>query len=107
MTLIVAKSEYIYSANYVYSNLKDYMDIYEKEAYIINYLKCALVRNEDIGDFYINDCYVDVNKNSDGYDLYFDSYVMSIEVYDKQIIDVVINKDQLLKIVLIVNMLQY
>ena len=92
MSLIVAKSEYIYSANSVYSSLREYVGIYKKEAYIINYLKCALLRNEDIGDFYFDDCYVDVNKNSDGYDLYFDNYVMNIEVYDKQIIGADIKK---------------
>lgn len=87
MSVIAAKSEYIYSANSAYSNLQEYEEIFEKEASVISYLKCALLRNDDIDDFYVNGIGVNVYETSSGYELYFDSYVMDVDVYDKQIID--------------------
>ena len=87
ITVILAKSDYLYTGNSVYSNLREAEDIFEKEAYILHYTKCALLRNETLDDFYTNGIYVNVYENTNGYDLYFDDYRLRIEVYEKQIVD--------------------
>ena len=87
MSLIAAKSDYIYSANTAFSNLQECEEIFELEANVISYFKCMLLRNDEIDDFYINGIYVSVYETPDGYELYFDSYEMNIDVYDKQIIN--------------------
>lgn len=80
------KSDYIISANRVYENLKEFEDIYEKEAQVISYAKYTLLRNEELDDFIVNGIYVSVYDMADGYELCFDGYFIDIDVYDKQII---------------------
>lgn len=87
MSVIAAKSDYIYSANTIYSNLRKNEETFAKEAYVLSYVKCALLRNEELDDFYINGISVAVSNISGGYNLRFSSYSMDIEVSDKQIID--------------------
>ena len=74
-----------------YINLQENEELFAKEARIINYMKCALLRNEGIESFYVDGIYVDVYESSNGYYLYFDNYEMNIEIYDKQIIGFKIN----------------
>ena len=87
MSVVVAKSDYIFKANTVYDNLLEFEDTFALQAQVIDYAKCALIRNEDLTDYYVYGTYVSVYKNTNGYDLYFDDYHISLEVYDKQIID--------------------
>ena len=87
MTLIAAKSDYLYKANEVYYNLKEYENTFASEAKAISYAKCILLRNEELEDFYIDGLYVSVYQTSKGYELLFNGYVTEIEVYDKQIVD--------------------
>lgn len=84
--IIAAKSDYISKANEAYYNLRQYEEIFYKEAQIIDYVKCELLRNEDIDDFYIDGCMVSVNNTVNGYNLFFEDYKMNIEVYEKQIV---------------------
>lgn len=84
--IITAKSDYIVKANEVYYNLIQYEELFNMEAKIIDYAKCALLRNETLDDFYIDNCLVEVFDYGDEYILYFDNYKMAIEVYNKQII---------------------
>ena len=87
MSVIIAKNEYIICANKAYANLKEYEDILEKEISVISYVKCCLLRNETLQDFYINGIAVTVYGDNDSYDLYFDDYRLKIDVYDKQIVN--------------------
>lgn len=87
MTVILAKSDYLKTANDVYYNLQENEKIFESEAIVLNYIKCMIIRNEEIDDFYVDGIYVNVYENSNGYELYFEDYVMNIDVYDKQIIN--------------------
>lgn len=87
LTLILAKSDYIESANTVLFNLNEYEDSFEKLAYVLNYAKCKLIRNEELGDFYVNGIYVSCFSKGNTYDLYYDDFKLTIEVYDHQIID--------------------
>ena len=86
MSLIAAKADYIYKANEVYNRLNNFESLYEVEANVLTYAKCAIVQENELVDFVIDGIYVSVYNNSKGYDLYFLNYLMKIEVYDKQII---------------------
>lgn len=92
LTLILAKSDYIDSANTVLFNLNEYEDSFEMLASVLNYAKCTLIRNEELEDFYINGIYVSCYNKGDGYDLLYDDYKLTIEVYDNQIIDYDLNR---------------
>lgn len=85
--MIIAKSDYIYKADLVYENLKEYEDVFRMEAIVIDRVKCMLVRNEELDDFSIQGIYVSVYHQENGYDLYFGAYHMKLVVYEKQIID--------------------
>ena len=86
MAIIAAKSDYIYKANLIYANLIKHEEVFEIEAQIISHVKCSLLRNEKLDDFYISGIEVDVYQTSNGYELYFDNYHIDIQVYDKQIV---------------------
>ena len=68
-------------------NLIKHEEIFDIEVQIMSYVKCALLRNEELDDFYINGNTVSVYHTSNGYELYFDDYKIDVDVYDKQIID--------------------
>ena len=90
MSLIAMKSEYISSANKVYANLEEVERIFEKEAYVLSYAKCVILRKEELNDFYTNGISVTVFKTSNGYELCFDGNTIELEIYDNQIINYVI-----------------
>ena len=92
LSVIAAKSDYLYKANEVFYNLQEYEDTFNYEAQILSYVKCILLRNEELDDFDINGIYVSVYDTSSGYELLFDTYTMEIEVYDKQIVDFSISR---------------
>jgi len=79
-------------ADIVYQNLKEYEEIFESEALVINHLKCLLLREEDIDDFNVNGINVSVYNSSDGYQLFFENYVMEVSVYEKQIVSFSVKK---------------
>lgn len=87
MSLIALKSDYIYYANNIYTNLREFEDIFEQEAQVISYAKYTLLRNEELDDFNINGIYVYVYQTSNGYELCFNGYSLDIDIYNKQIID--------------------
>lgn len=92
LSLITAKSDYIYKANMAYENLNEASELFRQEAYVMNRFKCMLAREEDIDDFVVNGIYVNVYQNNNGYDLYFDSYHINTVVYDKQIVSFEVNR---------------
>lgn len=92
LSVIAAKSDYLYKANEVYYNLHEYEDTFNYEVQILSYVKCMLLKSEELSDFDIDGTYVTVYETSSGYELLFDEYTMDIEVYDKQIIDFSISK---------------
>lgn len=80
------KNDYIIAGNEVYSNLKEYETVLAREAHILDYVKCVLLREETLEDFYTYGTYVFVYEVTNGYTLYFDDYRLDIEVYEKQIV---------------------
>lgn len=88
MSIVALKSDYIISANKAYANLEESESLFEEEVYVLSYIKCALLREEEIDDYYINGIYVSVYDTNNGYELCFNGYKLDIEIYDKQIIDI-------------------
>ena len=86
MSLIAAKSDYIFKADQVYRNLRDFEETFESEAQVINFAKCVLIRNEELQDFNVNGISVSVYEDHDGYELHYLDYVMDLSVYEDQII---------------------
>lgn len=70
-----------------YTNLQEAEEIFALQAQVIDYAKCVLMRNDVLEDYYVFGTYVSVYKNTNGYDLYFDDYHLSLDIYGKQIID--------------------
>ena len=75
------------AADNVYMNLKENEEIFAKEAAVITYVKCVLMRNEALDDFTVNGIRVAVYGGGDIYELYFADYRMEIYVHEKQIVD--------------------
>ena len=87
MAIVAVKSDYIVKANEVYCNLREAEETFAKEAAVIGYTKCILARNEELHSFEIGGIAVDVYETHNGYDLYFEGYVLTLIVYERQIID--------------------
>ena len=87
MSLIAAKADYIYKADTIYKELEEFEELFEAEAHVLTYAKCALMKEDGLDDFTVSGIYVSVYNSSNGYDLYFLDYLMEIDVYDKQIVN--------------------
>lgn len=92
MSLIALKSDYVYKANNVYINLKEYEDIFRLQAQVLTYAKCYLIQNDGLNDFIVDGIHVDVYGDNNHYELYFDDYYMKIDVYERLIIDYSISR---------------
>ena len=58
----------------------------KEEVYLNKSSESNYLRNDNIDDFYIDDCLVSVYHIAGGYNLFFDDYKMNIEIYEKQIV---------------------
>ena len=81
------KSEYILAADNVYMNLRENEEAFAKEAAVLSYAKCILMRNEPLEDFSVNGTPVRVYGDNGIYELYYGGYRLEIYVYEKQIVD--------------------
>lgn len=91
-TIIALKSDYIYTANTVFHNLKDAKEIFELETTVISYAKCRLINSHYLEDFETDGHEVSVFDNNEGYDLYVDGYQIRLRVYEGQIISFVTSR---------------
>ena len=87
MSIMAAKIDHLNKANEVYLNLKESENVFEKEARVITKAKCILLKEQGLTDFSAGNMDVRVYRNGDGYELYFDGYVLVLAVYEKQIVD--------------------
>lgn len=87
ITLILAKSDYIYTANSVYINLDESDTNFADRVKVISYFKTILLLNEEILDFSIDGIYVDVEEYDGGYYLSFNNELLNISVIDRVIVD--------------------
>ena len=87
MSIMAAKIDHLNKANEVYLNLKEFENVFEKEERVITKAKCILLKEQELTEFSAGNMYVRVYRNRDGYELYFDGYVLVLAVYEKQIVD--------------------
>lgn len=85
--MILAKSDYIYSANRVYINLNDTDFDYACRVKVISYVKTCLLLNEELESFNIDGVLVDVDEYDGGYYLCFNNDILDIKVENKIIVD--------------------
>lgn len=78
-------NEYIINANNIFISLKDNIDNFEKEAIIIDELKCHLINFRNLDDFSYPGC--DVYDTSVGYEIHYEGLMLSIEVEDGMIVN--------------------
>ena len=83
----MAKADYLFTANNVYLNLKDYEQNYEKKCVVVSYVKCHLLQYESLEDFSIYGINVYVEENSKGYRIRFDDNTLDIVLNEYEIID--------------------
>lgn len=76
-------NEYIINANNICISLKDNIDNFEKEAIIIDELKCHLINFHDLDDFSYPGC--DIYDTSVGYEINYDGLTLYIEVEEGMI----------------------
>ena len=87
MSIIAAKTDYLNKSNEVYLNLQEFETTFEKEAKVITKAKCLLLKEGELNDFQVDRIAVRVYRNTEGYELYFDDYLLILTVYERQIID--------------------
>ena len=80
-------NDYIYKSTYVFSNIKDSIDVFNYEAGVIEFAKCVLINKQELEDFSVNGYYVDVLKSGDTYYLNSDMGTLRLETYDGLILD--------------------
>ena len=87
MSIVTAKIDYLNKANEVYLNLREFESVFEKEAQVISEAKCILAKEQELYDFQAGRIDVRVYRNSRGYELYFDEYVLTLTVHENEIVD--------------------
>ena len=85
MNLITLMNEYIITANNIYIDLRDNLEIFQKEAVIIDEAKCYLVNYANLDDFEYDGAYA--YETSDGYAIVYDELLIDLKTSDKQIVD--------------------
>ena len=93
MSIVILKSEYIYTANTVYNNLLSAQDTFALEVSVISYAKCALLNEKEFKSFNVDGYHVSIYETNDGYNLYVQDYCINIVVYERQIISYSICRD--------------
>ena len=86
-SLIAAKADYIIKADRVYRNLQEAQDAFEAEALVLDVFKCMLARGEEIDDFTASGIRVYVFYSTEGYELYYLDFHMSVSVFENRIAD--------------------
>lgn len=92
MSLIALKSDHIIKADQVYYDLERFGELFAHEALVIDRAKCLLLQEGDLENYMAKGIYVSVDRNSDGFDLHYDSYVIHLSVYERQIINFYVQK---------------
>ena len=87
VSIVTAKADYIRKANEVYLNLRSFEEVFAAEAKVISRAKCLLLREGSLSDFQAGGIFVRTCQSVEGYDLYFENFVLSIVIRERQIID--------------------
>ncbi len=86
------KADYIIKADQVYKNLTEDEECFCYEAAVIDTFKCMLARREEAEDFYAAGIRVSVYPASEGYELYYLDYKLSLSIYEDRIVDFLLQR---------------
>lgn len=82
---MMAKTTYIINANNIYIDLLNNVQEFQKEAEIIDDLKCYLINFNNLDEYYYPG--VDINEISSGYEIIYDDRDLLIEVKEGMIVN--------------------
>lgn len=85
ITIILAVSDYLISANNIYYDIKNSLEYFKDEAIIIDEAKCHLINYKNLDDFSYNGAYA--YETGSGYNLVYKGVVYSLEVDEGIILD--------------------
>lgn len=80
-------NDYIYKSVEVFNNINESYDDFCVEARVIEYVKCCLINNQELDDFYVDSVYVSADKNGDDLYLDYDDVCLKVETVDNLIYD--------------------
>ena len=80
-------TNYLITANSVYSELNDFYDDFSIEALMVQKAKCVLNCDDELSDFYIDEGFVSVSNYGDEYYLDCNGIALTLVVKDRMIID--------------------
>lgn len=87
LSLILAMSEYIMTADSIYIKLNDFMDSFKDEAEIINKAKCELANYGKLSDFYLSNGIANVNEDGPNYRVSYNGLNLYLYIDGKMIAD--------------------
>lgn len=85
--MIMIYTNYLITANSIYSELNDFYDDFSIEAQMIQKAKCILNCDDELTDYYIDEGLVQVANYGDEYYLDCNGIELTLVVQDRMIID--------------------
>lgn len=80
-------TNYLITANSIYSELNDFYDDFSIETQMIQKAKCILNCDDELTDYYIDEGYVQVANYGDEYYLNCNGIELTLVVQDRMIVD--------------------
>lgn len=81
----MAMSDYLITSNSIYNDLDEYIDSFNDEATLINYLKCEYINTGNLQSTELNGDSIEVYNNGSEYDVYYKGMGFHLECDDKMI----------------------
>lgn len=85
ISILVALLDYISTANLIFIKLEDNIDLFEKEFYLIDEIKCHLINYKDLDEFEYDGAYIYESNNK--YHIRYEDLNIELEVNDGRIYD--------------------
>ncbi len=85
--MIMIYTNYLITANSIYSELNDFYDDFSIEAQMVQKAKCILNCGDDLVDYYIDEGLVQVTSLNDEYYLECNGINLTLVVRDRMIVD--------------------
>ena len=86
LSLCEAMNEYLYRKAAIGRQLEDYLDVFRKEALLIETLKCRVVRNEEMISYELPEGRVEISVTEKGCIASFQGVSMEFEIKDGMIV---------------------
>ncbi len=86
LSLCGAMNEYLYRKAVIGRQLEDYLEIFRKEAVLIETLKCHVARNEELSSYELPEGRVEISVTEKGCIASFQGVSMEFEICDGMIV---------------------